>query len=71
MKKIAQWINEVIEEMEGEELLKDPSSLSSSGQGKEARSAFWRDFKEKVWKNKKLLQIAKDVRTLCKKFPVP
>ena len=71
MKKIAQWINEVIEEMEGEELLKDPSSFSSSGQGKEARSAFWRDFKEKVWKNKKLLQIAKDVRTLCKKFPVP
>ena len=71
MKKIAQWINEVIEEMEGEELLKDPSSLSSSGQGKEARSAFWKEFKKAVWKNKKLLSIAKEVKILCRTYPLP
>ncbi|MBI4035850.1 serine hydroxymethyltransferase [Candidatus Daviesbacteria bacterium] len=61
MIKVAKWINEAIEEVSGEQL---PSE-------KEARSEFWKDFRKRVIKNKKLLGIAKEVKTFAGKFPVP
>ncbi|MDO8460848.1 MAG: serine hydroxymethyltransferase [bacterium] len=60
MVKIAKWINKAIEEVQGEELPKD----------KEERKTFWKEFRKKVWTNKKLLTIAKEVKKLCSKFPV-
>ena len=66
MKKVASWINKVIEEVQGQQLPK-----ASEGQGKEARSAFWKEFKKAVWKNKKLLSIAKEVKILCRTYPLP
>lgn len=61
MIKIASWINRAIEEVKGEEL---PSS-------KEERIEFMKNFRSKVAKNKKLLEIAKEVKIFCSKFPVP
>ncbi len=61
MVKIAEWINKVIEEVKNEEL---PSA------DKEKRSEFWRNFRSKVIKNKKILEISKEVKNFCKKFPV-
>lgn len=61
MKKIAEWISQVIEEVSGEQM---PNS-------KEERSAFWKDFRKEVVKNKKLLKIAEEVKTFAGKFPVP
>lgn len=61
MVKAAYWINETIEEVKGEELPQD----------KIARSAFWKEFKARVVKNKKLLAISKEVQALCRKFPLP
>lgn len=61
MIKVAAWINEVIEEVAGQDLPKD----------KEKRSAFWKEFKSRMVKNKKLLKISKEVKTFCNKFPVP
>lgn len=60
MKKIAGWINTVIEEVKGEELPKE----------KEERSEFWKHFRRRVGKNKKLLLVAKQVKAFCSKFPV-
>lgn len=60
MKKIASWINSVVEEIRGEKFPKD----------QDERKKFWKDFKSKQAKNKKLLQIAKEVKDLCKKFPL-
>ncbi|RJQ36296.1 serine hydroxymethyltransferase [Candidatus Microgenomates bacterium] len=61
MVKIAKWINEVIDEVKGEELPSD----------KEKRSLFWKEFKTKVVKNKKLFGISKEVKKMCLKFPIP
>jgi len=61
MKKIASWFNLVINEVTGEQL---PSE-------KIARSAYFKDFKKRVWRNTKLLSIAREVRAFCKRFPVP
>lgn len=60
MKKVAQWMNRAIKEVSKEVL---PSS-------KEERSKFFRDFKERVGKNKNLAQIAREVKVLTKNFPV-
>jgi len=60
MIKIAQWISEVIEYVKPYKLPKNP----------EARSKFLKMFKEKIAKDKFLLGIAKEVKTLCLKFPV-
>lgn len=60
MVKIALWINKVIEEVKGEQL----------PQGKQDRARFWKEFKKKIVKNKKLLKIAQEVRVFCAKFPV-
>ena len=61
MAKVALWMKKVIEEVQGKDL---PSE-------KEKRTEFWRAFKKDVYKNKKLLAIAKEVRSFCLKFPVP
>lgn len=61
MIKVASWISRAIEEVSGEKLPED----------KEKRSEFWKEFKKRVHKNKKLLAIAKEVRSFCAKFPVP
>jgi glycine hydroxymethyltransferase len=61
MVKIAKWMNEVIEEVKHYQL---PAT-------KEERSEFMKKFRAEVVKNKELLQIAKEVKTLCLKFPTP
>lgn len=61
MVRIAQWLNQVLDEVKGEELPKD----------KEARRAFFKEFRKEIVKNKKLLAIAKEIKTFCAKFPVP
>ncbi|MBI4089417.1 MAG: serine hydroxymethyltransferase [Candidatus Levybacteria bacterium] len=61
MLKIAKWMNEAISEVSGESLPED----------KEVRKEFWKNFKKKVWANKKLSSIAKEVKTLCSKFRTP
>jgi glycine/serine hydroxymethyltransferase len=61
MIKVAKWINEAIEEVKHYQLPVD----------KEARKEFMKKFRSEVVKNKKLLAIAKDVKTLTAKFPLP
>ena len=61
MIKIASLFNKAIEEIKGEQM---PSE-------KEARSEFFKNFRKEVIKNKKLLSIAREVKTFCSKFPVP
>ncbi len=61
MVKVAEWINRAVDEVAFEQLPED----------KEARTIYWKAFKEKVYKNKKLLQIGKEVKSLCSKFPLP
>ncbi len=60
MKKIAAWINQVIEEVSGEDLPTD----------KDARAEYFTLFKERAAKNKNLLTIAKEVKSLCRKYPI-
>ena len=61
MKKIANWINEVIEQIKGEEL---PTN-------REARSAFWKVFKKKVVRDEKILSIEKEVKKMALNFSLP
>lgn len=61
MVKVASWINEVVNELHGEQV---PDT-------KEARSAFWKIFRTKTKENEKLLRIAEQVREFCQKFPLP
>ncbi|MBI2031953.1 MAG: serine hydroxymethyltransferase [Candidatus Levybacteria bacterium] len=61
MVQIAKWINDVINEISSEVLPLD----------KAKRSEFWKDFKKRVEKNKKLLEIKEEVKTLCSKFSLP
>ncbi|MCL6096541.1 MAG: serine hydroxymethyltransferase [Patescibacteria group bacterium] len=61
MVKIAQWFKIVIDEVSGYQLPGD----------KEERKEFWKKFKKDIYKNKKLLQIEKEVRILATKFPLP
>lgn len=61
MIKVAGWINSAIEEVRSEQLPEE----------KEARSKFWKEYRARVTKNKKLLGIAKEVKTFCSKYPVP
>lgn len=60
MSEIASWIKKVIDEIKDEKLPKQ----------KEKRGSFLKGFKIKQSKNKKLLSIAKEVKTLCSKFPI-
>jgi glycine hydroxymethyltransferase len=61
MKKVAEWINTVIDEVSGQELPED----------KEERRVVWGKFKEEIVENKKLRKIAKDIKQFCVKFPLP
>lgn len=61
MKKVAAWINLVIEEVRGEQMPED----------KEARGEFWKRFRKEVVKNKELLKVAQEVKSFAGKFPVP
>lgn len=60
MKQIGKWIIEVISEVDHYRLPLE----------KEKRAKFVRGIKSDLWKNKKLLNIGKEVISLCKKFPV-
>src|SRR3990167_6434189 len=61
MIKIAKWINDVIEEIKGDELPKE----------KESRSYFLKDFRKRMKENKSLLAINEEIKEFCQKFPVP
>lgn len=61
MKKVATWINRVVEEVKKEKL---PTE-------KESRNEFMKDFKTRIYKNKNLLKIAAEVKLFTSKFPVP
>jgi glycine hydroxymethyltransferase len=61
MVKVAKWINDAISQVQNLNLPKD----------KEKRSIFWKKFKAEVYQNKKLLQIAKEVKVITAKFPLP
>lgn len=61
MVKVADWINQVIEEVNGNQLPSD----------KEERSDFWKKFRKEITNNKNLLKIAKEVKSYALKFPVP
>jgi len=61
MKKIAAWIKRAIEEVKGEKLPQD----------KEKRSDFLKNFRTRSDRNKNLLQIASEVRSLTSRFPIP
>lgn len=61
MRQIGKWIVQVIAEVDHYRL---PAA-------KEERSKFVRKVKAELWKNKNLLAIARDVKILCKRFPVP
>lgn len=61
MARIAKWFNLVMDEVAGEQLPVD----------KLERSAYFKDFKKRVWKNRNLLKIAGEVKQFCSKFPTP
>ena len=60
MIKVANWINETINEVSKESLPTD----------RERRKEFFKNFRVEVFKNKKLLAIAQEIKILCKKFPL-
>ena len=60
MVKVANWINRAVEEVKGFDLPKD----------KEERKKLWQKLKGEIIKNKKLLQIAKEVKNFIAKFPI-
>jgi len=61
MAQIAKWYNEVIKECPKMELPKE----------KDERKVMWNKFKKDFAKNKKLLEIAKEIKVFCFKFPLP
>lgn len=61
MKKVAGWIARAIEEVKDEKL---PT-------GKEERTAFWKESKARIGKNKNLLKIADEVKAFTRNFPLP
>lgn len=60
MVKVANWINRAIEEVKGLDLPKD----------REERKNTWKNLKGDIVKNKKLLEIAKEVKSFTAKFPI-
>jgi glycine hydroxymethyltransferase len=61
MVKVAKWINEAVNEVKNYQL----------PEGKEERRNYWITFKKDIYKNKQLLKIAKEVKSLTSKFPLP
>ncbi len=60
MVKVANWMNRAVEEVKGFDLPKD----------KEERKKLWQKLKVEIVKNKKLLQIAKEIKNFTAKFPI-
>jgi glycine hydroxymethyltransferase len=60
MKRIAQWIKQVVEQVKQDELPKEKS----------ARSSFIKEFKTKMEKDQKLLEIRQEVTEMTKKYPL-
>jgi len=60
MKKIAAWMNQVIEEVGDLSLPED----------KEERKEVWKKHKAAIVKNKNLIKISGEVKTFCSKFPL-
>lgn len=60
MLKVASWINEAVNAVSKEIL----------PENRELRKEFFKKFRLDVFKNKKLLAIAKEVKSLCSKFPL-
>jgi glycine hydroxymethyltransferase len=60
MVKVAAWMNRAVEEVSGWELPDD----------KEKRTAVWKEYRTKIPKNKKLLAIAKEIKSFCSKYPL-
>lgn len=60
MKKIAKWIKDVVETVKNEKL----------PEKRENRSPFLKTFKQKYSKNKKLLQIAREIQLFTTQFPI-
>jgi len=61
MKKVAFWMNQVIEEIGSLSLPED----------KEERREVWKKHKATIMKNKKLIAISKEVKKMCSGFPLP
>lgn len=61
MKKIAFWMKEVVDQVKKYQFPMD----------KERRKVFLAQFRAEIVKNQKLLDIAKDVKKMCQKFPLP
>lgn len=61
MKKVALFMDQAIAEVVGWEFPAD----------KDKRREVWKSYKVKIYKNKKLLAIASEVKKFCSKFPVP
>lgn len=64
MKKIGGWIAEVIEEVKHYRM---PAGKEKAAERKELLAKFQKE----ILKNKKLLAIAKEIKSFCVKFPVP
>lgn len=60
MKKIAAWMNQVIEEV---------SDLSLPAD-KEERKEVWKKYKAHIMKNNNLIKISKEVKAFCSKYPL-
>lgn len=61
MIKIGQWIARAIDAVKGEKL----------PEARERRAEFVKTFRARADKNKKLLQIAQEIKSLTKNFPIP
>lgn len=64
MKKIAGWIAEVLEQVKH-------YRMPAGKEAKDERKAVLDKFHKEIVKNKKLLSIAKEIKSFCTKFPVP
>lgn len=62
MKKVAEWINAAIEEVNGCMLPQD---------GKEQRGALMKEYRLKIAKNKKLTALGKEVKSFMSQYPLP
>lgn len=61
MKKVANWIDRTIQEVNNYPL----------PEKKEERGAFFKEFKIKVNKNQELKRIAEEIKVFCKEYPLP
>lgn len=62
MKKVAKWMNDAVQEVTGCMLPEED---------KEKRSALMKEYRKKIETNRSLSLLAKEVKTLCTKFPLP